>query len=248
MAMALRLQAGDVRSFRENGYLLYHRQVFGPRELSRLEGIFAEHLAASPHLRPDELDTPHFADARLLEFLLSPEVLDLVEPILGPDIILWSSHFIGKEPRVGRATPWHEDSAYWKGRLDRYDAIVTVWLALDDSTPANGCVRVIAGSHGQGGFSAYRPADSARNTFTEEIAGLEPAQAVDLSLGRGECSLHDGRIIHGARPNTSDRRRLGYTMRYISAATRVIHEASPGHRLWLARGRPVAPNTYENVR
>src|SRR6202043_4291287 len=97
------------------------------------------------HLRSDEFDTPHFDDERLLEFLLSPKVLDLVEPILGPDIVLWSSHFINKAPRVGRSTPWHEDSAYWKGRLDRYDRIVTIWLALVDSPVEKAAWRAIAG-------------------------------------------------------------------------------------------------------
>ena len=97
--------------------------------------------------RGDEFDTPHFQDRRLLDFLLAPQVLDLVECIVGPDILLWSSHFISKDPLTGRATPWHEDSAYWMGRLDRYDKIVTVWLALDDVDRDNGCMQVIPGSH-----------------------------------------------------------------------------------------------------
>ena len=66
--------------------------------------------------RGDEFDTPHFEDRRLLDFLLAPQVLDLVECIVGPDILLWSSHFISKDPLIGRATPWHEDSAYWMGK------------------------------------------------------------------------------------------------------------------------------------
>ena len=124
------LDQNDVAFFRANGYLLPRDQVFPPAKLDALEAIFDEHLTDKGDKLSDELDTPHFRDPRLLDFLLSDEVLDTVEPLVGPDIALWTSHFISKEPHVGRATPWHEDSAYWNGRFDRYDQIVTVWLAL----------------------------------------------------------------------------------------------------------------------
>ena len=62
-------------------------------------------------------------------------MLDTVEPLVGPDIALWTSHFISKDPYTGRATPWHEDCAYWNGRFDTYDRIVTVWLALGPEQP-----------------------------------------------------------------------------------------------------------------
>src|SRR5215203_3855311 len=138
-----RITPQDVASYRENGYFLYHDQLFSPEKMARLHLIFEEHLAEKGALLSDELDTPHFRDPRLLEFLLSDEALDLVEPFIGPNIALWSSHFISKDPFTGRATPWHEDSAFWKGRLSSYDNIVTIWLALDPADRENGCMRVI---------------------------------------------------------------------------------------------------------
>lgn len=209
--------------------------------------IFEEHLAAKGSKRSDELDTPHFRDERLLEYLLSDEVLDLVEPIVGPNIVLWSSHFISKDAYVGRATPWHEDSAYWKGRLSKYDQIVTVWLALDRSTKDNGCMRVIPGSHANG-FSEYEDIDSQNNTFTTQIKNgqVDESRAVYFELEPGECSLHDARIIHGAAANESPHRRCGYTMRYLPAHVKVIPEANPGFKIWLARGQDLAGNTYVN--
>lgn len=57
--------------------------------------------------------------------------------------------------------------------------------------------------------------------------------------------MHDGRIQHGADANESPRRRLGYTMRYLSAEVEVFPDRNIGHRLWLARGRPIAGNHYE---
>src|SRR3954469_10377590 len=148
------LQSQDVEFFRTNGYLLPHRQLFSEEGLSELEGIFNQHLADKGDKLSDELDTPHYRDARLLDFLLSDEVLDTVEPLVGPDIALCSSHFISKDPFTGRETPWHEDSAFWNGRFSAYDHIVTIWLALEDgSFKENGCMRVIPGSHLNGGVS-----------------------------------------------------------------------------------------------
>ena len=118
------LTEDDVKLFKDRGYFMYHRQLFSPAELDRLSSIFDEHRAAEVEKKGDEFDTPHFQDRRLLDFLLAPQVLDLVECIVGPDILLWSSHFISKDPLTGRATPWHEfgvlDGKARPVRQDRY--------------------------------------------------------------------------------------------------------------------------------
>src|SRR5258708_1116411 len=92
------LSPAQVETYKKNGYHIYKHPVFSPEKLAKLRAIFEEHLAQKGDKLSDELDTPHFRDPRLLEFLLSPEPLDLIEPILGPNIGLWSSHFICKEP------------------------------------------------------------------------------------------------------------------------------------------------------
>lgn len=237
----------DIARFRRDGYLLPGIQLFGAERLDTLEAIFDEHLADKGDKLSDELDTPHFRDRRLLDYLLSDEVLDLVQPLVGPDIALWTSHFISKDPFTGRSTPWHEDSAFWDGRLSAYDHIVTVWLALGPSNRDNGCMRVIPGTQHHG-FSAYRPTDKTVQTFHAEIIDVDEDKAVDFELARGEFSLHDGRIMHGAKPNTSPVRRTGYTMRYFPASVRVLPvEQNAGWKIWLARGEDSAGNGYENV-
>lgn len=242
-----RLTYPQVESYRRDGYVIRHDQLFPLDELAMLTSIFEEQLAQKGDTLSDELDTPHFRDARLLQFLLDDKVLDLVEPITGPDIVLWSSHFICKDPYVGRATPWHEDSAFWEGRLTGYDGIVTVWLALDRSNRENGCMMVIPGTH-RNGFSKYEEVDTIHNTFNLQIAdAIDEAKTVYFELEPGECSLHDSRIVHGAKPNLSPYRRCGYTMRYLPAANLVIPETNPGHKVWLARGRPHPQGVYENA-
>lgn len=240
------LSADEVTRYRTNGYLLYRDPIFPAEKLDRLRGIFEEHLAEKGEKLSDELDTPHFRDPRLLDFLLDDAVLDLVEPITGPDIALWSSHFICKDPYTGRRTPWHEDSAYWQDRLEGFEGIVTVWLAIDRSMRENGCMRVIPGTH-TNGFSRYEAVDHGSNTFGSQIVDLDESQAVYFELEPGQCSLHDARIIHGAEANTSPYRRCGYTMRYMRTSNRMVPEANKGHKLWLARGKDLGGNTYANA-
>ena len=104
-----RLTETEIAQYEKDGYVQFKRPVFSPDDFSRLKAIFEEDLA---QYGVDGLDVIHFKDARLLEFLLSDTILDLVEPIVGPNIGLWSSHFISKEPKVGKATPWHEYCSY----------------------------------------------------------------------------------------------------------------------------------------
>jgi ectoine hydroxylase-related dioxygenase (phytanoyl-CoA dioxygenase family) len=240
----------QVQFFRDKGYLLPGRQMFSEARLAALEGIFNQHLDDKGDKLSDELDTPHYRDARLLDFLLSDEVLDWIEPLIGPDIALWSSHFISKDPFTGRATPWHEDSAFWEGRFDSYDNIVTVWLALEDgSYRVNGCMRVIPETHLSGGFSStYVPTDMKEQTFHAQIAEVDESKAVDFELARGEFSMHDGRIVHGAKANTSPVRRTGYTMRYFPSSVKMQDvPQNEGWKIWLARGKDLAGNHYANV-
>jgi Phytanoyl-CoA dioxygenase (PhyH) len=209
----------DITFFRTNGYLLPGKQLLDEERLARLEAIFNDHLADKGDKLSDELDTPHYRDERLLDFLLSDDVLNWIEPLIGPDIALWSSHFISKDPYTGRATPWHEDSAYWEGRFDRYDSIVTIWLALEGpSNRDNGCMRVIPGTHLDGGFSKdYVPTDMTEQTFHAEIS-------------------------------TVAMRRTGYTMRYFPTSVKMLDvDINKGWKIWLARGKDIAGNDYANA-
>ncbi|MFC3769138.1 phytanoyl-CoA dioxygenase family protein, partial [Paenibacillus sp. GCM10012303] len=74
------LSPEDAAYYNQNGYFLYKKPLFSEQKLNLLTSIFEEHLELKGAKLSDELDTPHFRDERLLEFLLADEVLDLVEP------------------------------------------------------------------------------------------------------------------------------------------------------------------------
>ena len=113
--MSGRLKPQQVQFFKDQYYLLYispcSRSCRGStrsRTTSRSRVVeFVERTGKSP----EHLDVPHFTTTRGYSTGSSPdEVLDVVESIIGPDIALWSSHFICKPPGVGKRVPWHEDS------------------------------------------------------------------------------------------------------------------------------------------
>lgn len=244
---SLRLTPEQVTNYHREGYVLPEEPVFSTEDFGRLKAVFEENLA---EYGEDNLDMIHVREPRLLEFLLSDAVLDLVEPVVGPNIGLWASHFICKPPRTGKATPWHEDSSYWNGRVSTMAGICTVWIALDEVMPENGCMAVIPGSH-VNGFSEYEAVDSAKNIFGSQIKPemVDEDRAVYFSRHPNQCSLHEARIIHGAKANTSDLRRAGYTMRYFPTTSLVFPDEPRNmrHKLWLARGKDVAGNRYENA-
>jgi ectoine hydroxylase-related dioxygenase (phytanoyl-CoA dioxygenase family) len=231
----------QVESYKSNGYLLPQIQVFNEDELNELTEIFESLEKAGKNL-----DTPHFREPALLKFLLSEKVFKVVEPLIGPDFGLFSSHFISKEPGKGKATPWHEDSNYWDGRFDQFNGIVTLWLALDESTEENGCMKLIPGTHLRDDF-IYEPCSLEENIFVKEIVNIDENEAVSCVLKRGEFSLHDSRMVHGAQPNRSNKRRCGYTMRYFSQHMKYVVENGPNFKLWHCRGQNPHGNPAVNA-
>jgi ectoine hydroxylase-related dioxygenase (phytanoyl-CoA dioxygenase family) len=242
-----RLSAQQVQQYQQDGYLIVRENVFPAAKFAKLKAHFEDKLDRLPSdVRPEAMDVPHFTDPALFEWLFAEEVLDLVQPIIGPDIALWSSHFICKPKGDGKRVPWHEDSAYWKGRLEPM-TVCTVWLAIDPSTKQNGCMYVIPATH-DNGFSDYDPVDPQQHVFSSEIkpSQRKDALAVPIELQPNQASLHDGKLQHSSPVNTSDMRRCGYTMRYMPTSVKfVAPEISKyPHQIYLARGKDRAGNTY----
>jgi len=242
-----RLTSEQVEAFRREGYLIYKEPVLAPEKFASLKAYFEKILSEMPAgERPEALDVPHFMHPELFKWAMDDAVLDLVEPITGPDIAIFSTHFICKPKGNGKRVPWHEDSAYWKGQVTPME-VVTVWLALDPSTKENGCMMVIPRTHneGQQGFSEYSNVDPSKNVFGNEIiqAHRDDAKRVDIVLQPNQCSLHDGRIQHGSEPNTSNLRRCGWTIRFTSTAVK-FSDFKGAHQVYLARGRDLGGNTY----
>lgn len=248
---AAKLTPEEVEAYRTEGYFIYRHPVLEPDEFQGLKDCFEGILGdLNPDERPEAMDVPHFMYPELFKWAFSPRILSIVEPILGYDLALFSTHFICKPKGNGKRVPWHEDSTYWKGRIDPME-VCTVWLALDPSTRENGCMMVIPRTHTSGykGFSEYDDVDARKNVFATEIkpALRDESKRVYIELDPNECSLHDGRIMHGSDPNTSAIRRCGWTLRFTSSKVKFNEEMFDGaHLVYLAQGEDLAGNVYSD--
>jgi ectoine hydroxylase-related dioxygenase (phytanoyl-CoA dioxygenase family) len=132
--------------------------------------------------------------------------------------------------------------------MDKMENIVSVWLAIGRALPENGSMGGGIGTP-TNGFSAYESVDTSENIFPCQVVDVDESKAVYLSLEPNQCSLHDSRIIHSAKANTSPNRRCGYTMRYFPTSNKVMHDdpRNAGFKIWLVRGQDIAGNHYENT-
>lgn len=147
-------------------------------------------------------------------------ILDAVEGILGPDVMLYSVEFLTKEPHTKHIVTMHQDLAYWG--MGDMDNILTAWLALSPATIASGCMDFVQASH-KNQILQHEDSFDDHNLLSrgqEIVVDVEEADKVAVELAPGEMSLHHGLTIHGSGPNQSDDRRIGVAIRYISAKMR----------------------------
>jgi non-heme Fe2+,alpha-ketoglutarate-dependent halogenase len=152
------------------------------------------------------------------DLTMESSVLDSVEALLGPDIIVSGSIILYKHPYHNGYVAWHQDSIF--SGADGV-ASVSAWIALTDSTPANGCMRVIPGTHRE--LLAHRDVLDPTNLLRPGrmlAAAVDEDRAVDVVLRAGEMSLHHDRVIHGSRPNCGGDKRVGFVVRYTTPAAR----------------------------
>ena len=249
------LTESEIETYRRDGLAVPSFRLDEAR-LARLGAAVERLVAANPDVPPEYLIGPHIArpDDRdptlhreFLDLCLDPAILDLVESVIGPDIVLWSSGVFCKPAGVGREVPWHQDGRYWPLRPL---ATCSVWIAIDDSLPENGCMRYIPGSHAARRLYAHEHARGDDLVLNRRVAPSEfdPASARDDILRAGELSLHDVYLVHGSNPNRSGRRRAGYAMRYFPGSTLYDRDMDVGQSsdigvsdfakrpIWLARG------------
>jgi non-heme Fe2+,alpha-ketoglutarate-dependent halogenase len=149
-----------------------------------------------------------------------PAMLDAVEQLIGPDILVYTSTWFIKEPESPAIAAWHQDATYFGLRPYEH---VTAWLALTDATADNGCMEFLPGSHrrGQLPHRAGVVAASVNRAGQAVTIDVDDAPAVHAPLRAGEFSLHHTLCLHRSQPNRSSGRRVGLAVSYVP--TRVQH-------------------------
>jgi ectoine hydroxylase-related dioxygenase (phytanoyl-CoA dioxygenase family) len=242
----------ELEHYREHGYVIPAWRVPTPL-LQRLRDGVDRLLERYSDVAPEDLANPHMMPplegAQVNPFMAvarEPRLLDIMEQVLGPDLVLWITRVLCKPARKGREVPWHQDGEYWPMRPL---ATCSAWLAIDPASVANGCMRFIPGSHRRQTLYRHQASERSNLVLNLEIDAdqFDASSAVEIELEPGQLSLHDVRLIHGSAANTSGQRRAALIMRYMPASSHYDRSLVTRRRddspfnihdqpLWLMRG------------
>lgn len=162
-----------------------------------------------------------------IDLARTPAILDAVESLLGPDILVWSTEFFIKEPGSEKVVSWHQDMTYWGLGEDAdgdTEHLVSAWIALSPATSKSGCMKFVPGSQ-KLSIQPHQDTFDEGNLLSrgQELAvEVNPEDEVDIELAPGEFSLHHGRMFHASGPNRSGDRRIGCVIRYVTPDVRQL--------------------------
>jgi hypothetical protein len=230
-------------SYDRDGYVLF-RDVIDPTLINEASDHVAWLQKQHPDVRPENLGHIYLRDDPFWVSLISDDrLVDIAAQFIGNDVALFASHYISKPPFSGKPVLWHQDGAYWPLEPMK---VVTLWLAVDESTPDNGCVRVIPGSHKKKllGLRDNKTVDNVLGS--ESDVDVDESTAVDMVLSPGDVEVHHPNILHGSNANTSPKRRCGLTIRYIPTSTRITDPEQPYPSAFHLRGA-LGVNSYQPV-
>lgn len=153
----------------------------------------------------------------LWDIATDARILDLVQDIIGPDILCWATAILSKKAGDPKEVPWHQDASFWSLSPAR---TVTVWLAIDDADSENSAMRFIPGTHNQGVMKVQSTGKNA--VFHKETADVDKLGTPFTNvLKAGQISMHADMLVHGSSPNISNRRRCGFTLRYCPPSVEI---------------------------
>jgi non-heme Fe2+,alpha-ketoglutarate-dependent halogenase len=214
-----RLTAGQIAAFNRDGYLKGIR-IFSEEEMAGIRGYFDRLLARTLDAGGDSysISTAHLRYGRVYDLLTHPRIVACVADLLGENVIAWGSHFFCKMPGDGKRVSWHQDSSYWPLTPSK---AVTAWLAIDNASVENACMRYIPASHRLGHLTYTLSENDEANVLNQTVADVgKLSEPIDVELQAGEISIHSDLLLHGSEANQSSRRRCGLTLRYCPADVR----------------------------
>jgi non-haem Fe2+, alpha-ketoglutarate-dependent halogenase len=220
----------QLEAYQRDGFL-FPIDVFSAPEVAGYRNAFETLIESSRDYAPKRFDRLHLFFDWAHQVVTHATLLDVVEAILGDDILVYGTLVLAKAPRDLRYASWHQDSFYSGLHLT---PSTSAWIALTPSNEANGCMRVIPGSHKLGALEHENISEDPHllNRRGERIKmSVDESQAVDVVLRPGQMSLHQSTIVHGSNPNTSDESRIGFIIRFVTSRM-----TNPNTRLLRVRG------------
>ena len=220
------LSEAQIQAYERDGF------VFPVDVLSASE-VYAhrQELQAWERARGAAIDFPEKSKSYLLfnwadQLVHHPRILDAVEDLIGPDILVYHSTLFLKEAQTPAFVRWHQDSTYFYLQPHLH---VTAWVALSEASVQAGCMQALPGSHRWGAFEHDdKPEPMNMIRRGQGISGrFDQAQGQFMPVGAGQMSLHHTDLVHASGGNDSDDRRIGYAISYIPAHVRPVGAVRP---------------------
>jgi non-haem Fe2+, alpha-ketoglutarate-dependent halogenase len=154
------------------------------------------------------------------DLIRHPRILDAIEDVIGPDILVWTSTFFIKEPHSPTFAAWHQDGTYFG--LEPKEQ-VCAWVALTDASEEAGCMEALSsrGAPYQLHHAALGLANSINRAGQTIMEPFDDAKPVAMALRAGQFSLHHELAVHRSAPNNASHRRIGIGLNYIPTRVRV---------------------------
>ena len=146
------------------------------------------------------------------EAVADERLLDILSVILAPDIEFLSDKFVFKSESMTFASPWHQDWSYWYG-AHKY----SIWVALDDATVENGCLKLLPGSHKSAVVHDGDASDGHGFGNRLKPDAIDEAQAITAEVEAGGAVFFHDLTLHSSHPNRSGEERWVWIPTYRDA-------------------------------
>jgi len=208
--MTAALTPEQIEAYERDGFLS-PVDIFTSEEALRFRTL----LEDAENKYPDALtganrNNAHCNFTFLDEITHHPKLVDVVECLVGPDIVCCATVLFIKEANDRGFVSWHQDGKYMG--LEPNNG-VTAWVALSESNETSGCMQVIPGSHKEG-MRDHNDTFADQNILTrgQEAQGIDASKAVSMPLMPGQVSFHHQQVVHASQPNQSNDRRIGFAI------------------------------------
>jgi ectoine hydroxylase-related dioxygenase (phytanoyl-CoA dioxygenase family) len=206
--------SGQLLDQYEREGIIFPIKVFSAEEAGRFRSEIESVIKDCGKGPLRRLDSLHLFFDWAFRLVTHEALLDTIEGLLGTELLIDGTLVFYKPPHDSSYVSWHQDSVYSGWHLT---PSTSAWIALTPSYQANGCMRVIPGSHKQGLLNHVNVRDDSNLVRRgERVEMVDESQAVDVLLQPGEISMHHSTIVHGSNPNTSDEPRIGFIVRFVT--------------------------------
>ncbi len=234
----------QIRQYHDEGYLAPIRVMSEENALALRKEIEAFEASQNKPIHGTQKTKAFLRFPWAYDVVVKENILDVVEDLIGSNILCYQHGVWFKEPETGSYVSWHQDATYYG--MDPWE-LLSAWVALTPADDKSGCIQVIPGSHKGGAYPVEYNERSPENLLASgqnTLFDFNKDDAVSMPLRPGEMSIHHVCLVHSSKPNLSNNRRMGLSAGYLP--THVKQTTTLKATAMLVRGRDDYGNYLPN--